>query len=103
MRVTRNHAIATATVVAALTVLGGTGAAIASPLTSPMPVSQAFGLPESGTCDATSAPEWANVPGAPVGGWQKGWGSWLNAGKGGPACVRVLNYNASARTWVVGR
>jgi len=76
---------------------------MASPLTSPRPGSQAFGLPESGTCDAASAPEWASVPGAPVGGWQKGWGSWLNTGKGGPACVRVLNYDASTRTWVTGR
>lgn len=103
MNITRKHTIAVASAAAAIAALGGTGVAMADTVNGPKPISQAFGMPESSICDVTTTPEWANIPGAPVGGWQKGWGSWLNAGKGGPACVRVLNYNASTHTWVVGK
>lgn len=78
---------------------------LAAPAASadPKSVTQAYGLPASGQCDATTAVEWANIPGAPVGGWAIGWGPWLNDGKGGAACVRVLNYNNATHTWVVGK
>ena len=84
------------------------GAALALPLAlaapaiaSPGNISQGYGLPASGTCAnaATDAPQ-ASIPGAPTGGWKVGWGSWLNGGKGGAACVRVLVYSTSTNTWV---
>jgi hypothetical protein len=78
---------------------------IAAPAASadPKAVTQAYGVPASGMCDAATAVESANIPGAPVGGWVMGWGTWLNGGKGGAACVRVLNYNNSTHSWVVGK
>ena len=65
----------------------------------PKPVPQGYGMPASGMCDTTTAVEWANVPGAPATGWGMGWGPWLNDGKGGPACVRVLVFNNSTQSW----
>lgn len=94
--------VQTAAAVAAVALATGVIAAPASSA-DPNSVTQAYGVPASGQCDATTAPEWVNIPGAPVGGWAMSWGHWLNDGKGGAACVRVLNYNNSSRSWVVGK
>jgi hypothetical protein len=63
-------------------------------------VEQAVGMPATGTCDAVddAALDWSGVA---SGGWQAGWGQWLNDGAGGVACVRTLTYSPSSGTWSV--
>jgi hypothetical protein len=68
---------------------------------TPPPVLQQFGMPSSGTCDA-SAPIILNWGGAGSGGWGNSWAQWANGGKGGAVCTRTLVYSNSASRWIVG-
>ena len=68
---------------------------------SPEPLVQQFGMPSSGTCDA-SAPVMLNWGGAGSGGWGNSWAQWANGGNGGPVCTRTLVYSNSASRWIVG-
>jgi hypothetical protein len=68
---------------------------------TPPPVLQQFGMPSSGTCDA-SAPVMLNWGGAGSGGWGNSWAQWANGGNGGPVCTRTLVYSNSASRWIVG-
>jgi len=67
----------------------------------PPPILQQFGMPLSGTCDA-SAPVMLNWGGASSGGWGNSWAQWANGGKGGAVCTRTLVYSNSASRWIVG-
>ena len=68
---------------------------------TPPPVLQQFGMPSSGTCDAT-APVMLNWGGAGSGGWGSSWAQWANGGNGGAVCTRTLVYSNSASRWIVG-
>jgi len=68
---------------------------------TPPPVLQQFGMPSSGTCDA-SAPVMLNWGGAGSGGWGTSWAQWANGGKGGAVCTRTLVYSNSSSRWMVG-
>jgi len=68
---------------------------------TPPPVLQQFGMPSSGTCDA-SAPVMLNWGGVGSGGWGSSWAQWVNGGKGGAVCTRTLVYSNSASRWIVG-
>lgn len=74
--------------------LGGGGSA-------PPPVIQQFGKPASGTCDA-AAPITLNWAGVPSGGWANSWAQWMNGGRGGEVCSRMLVYSSSRGAWTVG-
>ena len=64
------------------------------------PVHQAVGAPETGTC-STFTDESLDWGGVSSGGWADGWGSWLNDGAGGAACVRTLTFDPTTQTWSV--
>jgi hypothetical protein len=68
---------------------------------TPPPVMQQFGMPSSGTCDA-SAPVMLNWGGAGSGGWGNSWAQWANGGNGGAVCTRTLVYSNAAGRWIVG-
>ena len=68
---------------------------------TPPPVLQQFGMPSSGTCDA-SAPVMLNWGGAGSGGWGNSWAQWANGGRGGAVCTRTLVYSNSSSRWIVG-
>ena len=87
-------------VIITLAALGATVVLAAPASADPAFVVQAYGQPSTGLCDGTDAPAAVNVPGAPTGGWRTGWGTWLNDGKGGVACVRVLIYVNGTKSWV---
>jgi hypothetical protein len=60
---------------------------------------QQVGLPASG-CSAVNRPDlnWANVSGA---GWAPTWSLWLNDGRGGAVCSRILEFSTSEARWVL--
>lgn len=66
---------------------------------TPPPVMQQFGMPSSGTCDA-SAPSVLNWGGAGSGGWGNSWAEWMNGGRGGAVCTRTLVYSNAAGHWI---
>ena len=68
---------------------------------TPPPVLQQFGMPSSGTCDA-SAPVMLNWGGAGSGGWGNSWAQWANSGNGGAVCTRTLVYSNAVGHWIVG-
>jgi hypothetical protein len=68
---------------------------------TPPPVIQQFGMPSSGTCDA-SAPSVLNWGGAGSGGWGNSWAEWMNGGRGGAVCTRTLVYSNALGHWIVG-
>ena len=63
-------------------------------------VGQAVGLPASGTCADVDDAD-LNWSGVASGGWTAGWGTWLNDGAGGEACLRTLVYDENSDTWSV--
>lgn len=81
-------------------VIGGGGGSSSSSGSSPASVTQQFGKPASGTCDAAQPAglDWAGVP---SGGWAHSWSQWMNAGTGGFVCTRTLVYRTSQGTWVL--
>jgi hypothetical protein len=72
------------------------------PSTSSVPadVFQAFGRPVTGTC-ADAASTTLNWAGVSSGGWGESWGQWLNDGKGGAVCNRILRYDSGRSKWMV--
>ena len=68
---------------------------------TPPPVMQQFGMPSTGTCDA-SAPAVLNWGGAGSGGWGNSWAEWMNGGRGGAVCTRTLVYSNAVGHWIVG-
>lgn len=68
---------------------------------APPPLIQQFGKPASGTCDA-AAPLTLNWAGVASGGWGDSWAQWMNTGRGGPVCNRMLVYSTAQSRWVVG-
>jgi hypothetical protein len=67
----------------------------------PTPIIQQFGKPVSATCDAT-APQSLNWSGVASGGWSETWGEWMNDGKGGAVCSRMLVYSVNQAKWIIG-
>lgn len=67
---------------------------------APAPVTQEFGRPASGTCDAAQPAglNWADVP---SGGWAHSWSQWMNGGAGGFVCTRTLVYSNKLGAWTV--
>jgi len=65
---------------------------------TPPPVIQQFGKPNSITCDEAQ-PEGLDIGGASSGGWGESWAQWMNNGNGGPVCTRTLAYNNSTGKW----
>lgn len=76
---------------------GGSSAGSGS---APAPVTQEFGKPASGTCDAAQPAglDWAGVP---SGGWANSWSQWMNGGTGGFVCTRTLVYSTAQGMWVL--
>lgn len=66
---------------------------------APAPLVQQFGRPTSGTCNA-AAPKDLDWAGVASGGWGESWAWWMNGGKGGAVCNRVLAYSPRGM-WVV--
>lgn len=83
--------------------LGGGGAdggdASASDSSTPAPIIQQFGKPESGTC-VDAAPASLNWAGVSSGGWGESWAEWVNGGRGGAVCTRTLTYSNSVGAWM---
>jgi hypothetical protein len=77
---------------------GGSASNVGS---APAPILQQFGKPVSGTCDA-AAPQSLNWSGVASGGWSETWGEWMNDGKGGAVCSRMLVYSVNQAKWIVG-
>ena len=67
---------------------------------SPVPITQQFGRPLTGTCDA-AAPLTLNWGGVEGGGWSESWAQWMGAGLGGSVCTRTLTYSDGLARWVV--
>ena len=67
----------------------------------PPPVLQQFGRPGVGGC-ADAAPAPTQLPGAPTGGWGESWAQWMNGGKGGAVCTRMLVYSTTHSKWIIG-
>lgn len=76
---------------------GGAGGDSSS---TPAPIVQQFGVPQSITCEA-AAPASLNWAGVGNGGWSQSWAQWMNGGKGGAVCTRTLVYSTAAARWVV--
>lgn len=87
-------------VLATLTIVAPTGDSSESSQLPP-PVVQQFGKPASGSCDA-AAPAALNWSGVASGGWGESWAQWMNGGKGGAVCTRMLVYSSSRGAWTVG-
>ena len=71
------------------------------PTLAPMPdVVQQIDRPSTGCSTFVSDAKlnWAGVSGT---GWSPSWESWVNNGKGGEVCVRVLSYNADDARWFI--
>jgi hypothetical protein len=85
-------------VVATISIGSGGGGGSASSST-PAPITQQFGKPASGTCDAAqpSGLDWAGVA---SGGWANSWAQWMNSGNGGFVCTRTLVYSTTQSKWV---
>lgn len=83
------------------TITIGSGANSSSGNATPAPITQQFGMPSSGTCDA-AAPVMLNWGGAGSGGWGNSWAQWANSGNGGAVCTRTLVYSEAASRWIVG-
>jgi len=81
-----------------LSVAGASGGSSNS--IAPAPVTQQFGKPASGTCDATQ-PSGLNWAGVASGGWANSWAQWMNGGTGGFVCSRTLVYSTTQSKWVV--
>ncbi len=79
-----------------LAVAGGGGSSSTS--NTPKPLTQQFGKPSSGTCDAAQPAglDWAGVS---SGGWANSWAQWMNGGTGGFVCTRTLVYSTSQSKW----
>lgn len=79
---------------------GGGGSSSTSGSSGPWAVTQEFGKPLSGTCDAAQPAglDWAGVP---SGGWAHSWSQWMNGGTGGFVCTRTLVYSTTQSTWVI--
>ena len=81
---------------------GGGGSSSDSASSSvPTPIVQQFGKPVGGTCDVI-APESLNWSGVASGGWGESWAQWMNGGKGGAVCTRMLVHSSSRGAWTVG-
>ena len=78
----------------------GGGANSTASSSSPAPITQQFGKPSTGTCDA-AAPLTLNWGGADSGGWNDSWAEWMNDGKGGSVCTRTLVYSNVFGKWAV--
>ncbi len=63
---------------------------------------QVIEIPVSGLCsDVSRQEETLAAYGTSVsGGWSKGWESWVNSGRGGWACWRILA-NTGGNTWII--
>lgn len=83
------------------TITIGSGADSGSGNATPAPITQQFGMPSSGTCDA-AAPVMLNWGGAGSGGWGNSWAQWANGGNGGAVCTRTLVYSNAVGHWIVG-
>lgn len=84
------------------TVTSGGGSPSSSAASSEPPrVFQQFGKPLTGTCDS-AAPATLNWAGVMSGGWGESWAQWMNGGKGGAVCTRMLVYSSSRGAWTVG-
>jgi hypothetical protein len=88
------------TSVATISIGGGGGGAGSSSSSVPAPITQQFGMPASGSCDAAqpSGLDWAGVS---SGGWANSWAQWMNSGNGGAVCTRTLVYSTTQSRWVV--
>jgi hypothetical protein len=66
----------------------------------PAPITQEFGKPASGSCDAAQPAglDWAGVA---SGGWANSWSQWMNGGTGGFVCTRTLVYSTTQAKWIV--
>ena len=65
---------------------------------TPPPVSQAVGMPISGSClDVNDAA--LNWGGSTSGNWKASWQEWVNNGAGGSVCQRTLHYVGEGQ-WV---
>lgn len=80
--------------------IGSGGGGTSDSSSPPTPVVQQFGMPTSGTCDA-SAPLVLNWGGAGSGGWGNSWAEWMNGGAGGAVCTRTLVYSNALGHWIV--
>jgi len=82
----------------------GTGAGVtfgpASSSSAPPSVTQQFGRPSTGTCDA-AAPASLNWAGVASGGWGESYAEWMNNGTGGFVCTRTLVYSDNLGAWTV--
>ena len=67
----------------------------------PAPITQQFGKPTTGACNAAQ-PDGLNWAGVASGGWTETWGQWMNDDKGGAACTRTLTYSNALQAWTVG-
>lgn len=67
----------------------------------PEPIQQQFGKPKTGACD-DAQPTGLNWGGVADGGWHESWAQWVNDGKGGAVCTRMLVYSTSLARWTVG-
>ena len=81
-----------------LSVAGGGGSS--SDSNTPAPVTQQFGKPSLGTCDAAQPAglDWAGVS---SGGWADSWAQWMNNGNGGFVCTRTLVYSTDQSKWII--
>ena len=63
-------------------------------------VMQAVGRPATGcaTYVSTGSVNKGNVAGT---GWNPSWGTWINEGRGGDVCVRMLGYNMTTSAWFI--
>ena len=63
-------------------------------------VMQAVGRPITGcaTYVSTGSDNKGNVAGT---GWNPSWGTWINEGRGGDVCVRMLGYNMTTSAWFI--
>lgn len=68
---------------------------------APPSVTQQFGRPSTGTCDAAASAT-LNWGGAGSGGWGDSWAQWMNGGRGGAVCTRMLVYSIGPGRWVIG-
>lgn len=79
---------------------GGGGSSSTSRPSGPGAVTQEFGKPLSGTCDA-AAPASLNWSGVDSGGWSESWSQWMSGGTGGAVCTRTLIYSNGLGRWTV--
>jgi hypothetical protein len=61
---------------------------------------QQIGRPSTGcaTFKSDAILNWTGISGA---GWGSSWAQWMNDGKGGDVCVRMLGYTVSTGTWSI--